>query len=167
MILKINKFFENIFQRLGCTKILRKVKMQLSPKSSNVRSPLSDSGEHVWPDLAKMAWFRPNSSWSGQIRPNPGHVGQILLDLDHFGQTGWVNGRIWSDPVGSPPFWSDPAGFWPWPDSGQIRPESGPSESGDNGRISPDSGADNILVAGCCRILVPLGFRRPTTAEFR
>jgi hypothetical protein len=51
-------------------------KMQLSSESGNVWSPLSDSGEHVWPD----------SSGSSQIQPDPGHFGQIWLASDH----GWI-----------------------------------------------------------------------------
>jgi hypothetical protein len=41
------------FRRLVRMKKLRKMKMQLSPKSGNVRSPLSDFGEHVWPDSSR------------------------------------------------------------------------------------------------------------------
>jgi len=99
-----NNFLENIFRRLVRTKKLRKVKMQLSPESGNVRSPLPDSGEHVWPDL--------------------GHFGQIRSASDH----------------------------------GQILPEFGPPAFGDGGRMSPNSGADIISEAGCCRIPVPPGF---------
>jgi hypothetical protein len=54
-----------------------------------------------------------------------------------------------------------------WSDPGQIRPESGPPASCDDGRMSPDSGAGNILVAGCCRIPVQPGFRRSTIVRFR
>jgi len=54
-----------------------------------------------------------------------------------------------------------------WLDSGQILPESGLPASGHGGRMSPevlwwpDSGTGIILIAGCCRISVPPGFRRP------
>jgi hypothetical protein len=75
--------------------------MQLSPKFGNVRSLLPDTGEHVWPDLAKIAEFQPESSGSGQIWPDPGH----------FGQIGWINGWIRSDPARFRPFWPDPTGF--------------------------------------------------------
>jgi hypothetical protein len=44
---KNNNFLENIFRCLVCTKKLRKVKIQLSPESGNVGSPLPDFDEHV------------------------------------------------------------------------------------------------------------------------
>jgi hypothetical protein len=47
-----------------------------------------------------------------------------------------------------------------------MLPESGPPASGDSGWMSPDSGAGNIPVTGCCRIPVQPGFRRPTIAGF-
>jgi hypothetical protein len=34
--------------------------MQLSPESGNVRSPLPDSSEHVWPDPAESIQIRPD-----------------------------------------------------------------------------------------------------------
>jgi hypothetical protein len=45
--------------------------------------------------------------------------------------------------------------------------EYGPPASGDGGRMSPNSGAGSIHVAGCSQILVPPGFRQPTIAGFR
>jgi len=73
-------FLENIFLRLAHTKKLRKAKIKvwrLSPESSNVRSPLPDSVEQVWPDPAKMVGFQPDSFGSGQIRPNLARAGRI------------------------------------------------------------------------------------------
>jgi hypothetical protein len=78
-----NNFLENICRCLVHMKKLQKVKMQLSPESDDVRSPLPDSGEHVWPDLAKIAGFRPDSSEFGQIRSNLCHFGQIWPTSDH------------------------------------------------------------------------------------
>jgi len=34
-------------------------------------------------------------------------------------------------------------------------------------QIRPDSGTGSILVAGCCRIPVPSGFRQPTITGFQ
>jgi hypothetical protein len=113
------------------TKKLRKVKMQLLP----------ESGEHVWPDPAKIAGFRQETSGPGQIRPDPvilagsrqdqwpdpaGSVsgsGHIRPDSDHFGQIrpgqrpdpGRISGRIRSDQ----------AGFRPVSVHGQIPPAFG------------------------------------------
>jgi hypothetical protein len=39
--------------------------------------------------------------------------------------------------------------------------------SGDGDWMLPDSGAGKFSVVGCCQILVPARFRRPTIAEFR
>jgi hypothetical protein len=67
------------------TKKLRKVKMQLSPESGNDRSTLPESGEHVWPDLAKIAGFRQDTSGPGQIRPDLGRTsGRIRSDQAGF-----------------------------------------------------------------------------------
>jgi hypothetical protein len=49
-------------------------------KSGNVRSPLPDSSEQVWLDLAKMAGFRPDSSRFDHTWSDPGHFDQILPD---------------------------------------------------------------------------------------
>jgi hypothetical protein len=70
-------------------KKLRKGKMQLSLESGNRDRPLPNFGEHVWPDLAKMAGFQQDSSGSCQIRPDSGHFGQIRLD-----QWLGISGRI-------------------------------------------------------------------------
>jgi hypothetical protein len=59
--------------------------MQMPPESGNVRSPLPDSDENVWPDLAR---FLPDSSGSSHIRSDPGHFGQI-------------SSRVRPDPVGT------------------------------------------------------------------
>jgi hypothetical protein len=76
---KKNKiFFKNIFWRLVRTKKLRNVKLQLSPEFGNVDRPLSDSGKHVLPNLAKMTGFQSDSSGSGQI-------GRILAILAKSG----------------------------------------------------------------------------------
>jgi hypothetical protein len=101
------------------TKKLQKKKMQLSPESGNVRLPLPDSGEHVWPDLAKIAGFRPDSSQS------------VAGSRPFFARSDQISDQIHPNP----------AGFWPWPDSNQIRPESDPRASGDGGRMLPDFGA--------------------------
>jgi hypothetical protein len=119
-----NNFLENLFRRLVRTKKLQKEKMQLSSESSNVQLPLSDSVEQVWPDSAKIAEFRPDSSESGRIPA-------ILARSDRI--SGRINGRIQSDQ----------AGFWPWP-------EFGPPAFRDDGRMSPDSGVCSFPVAGCC-----------------
>lgn len=103
--------------------------MQLSLESGNVRSLLSNSGKHVWPDPAKIGGFRPDSG-SGHIRLDPGHFGEIWPDQSrsgringqirpnsgYFGQIRSKSGqpasgngdRIPSDPVGSQPFWPNP-----------------------------------------------------------
>jgi len=148
-------FFENIFRRLVRTKKLRKGKMQLSPESGNIWLPLSDSGEHVWPDPARLLQIRPDQ-WMDSCRS-----GRIPAILARFGQ---ISGRIRSDLAG---FRLDPASFRLWLDSGQFRPKSGMPASGDFGRMSLDSFAASIPVARCYRILTPLRFRRPTIAGFR
>jgi hypothetical protein len=69
---KKNDFLKKKIRRLVHTKKLRKVKIKvrrLSSESGNFRSSLTDFGEQVWPDLAKMAEFQPDSSGSGQILP--------------------------------------------------------------------------------------------------
>jgi hypothetical protein len=53
-------------------------------KLQKKKMQLSDSGEHVWPDQAKIAGFRPDSSRSVagsiQIQPNSDNFGQIWPD---------------------------------------------------------------------------------------
>jgi hypothetical protein len=107
-----NDFFENIFRRLARTKKLRNAKIrvwQMMSKSGNVRSPLLDSGEQVWPDWAKMAGFQPDPSRFGRI-------------LDVLAKSGQISCWIRPDPAGSLPFWPDPTGIWSssisrqWPD---------------------------------------------------
>jgi hypothetical protein len=72
-------------------KKLRKVKMKLSPESGNDRSPSPESGEHVWPDLAKIAGFRQDTSGPGQIWPDP-----VILAGSRQDQ--WPeSGLIWLD----------------------------------------------------------------------
>jgi hypothetical protein len=44
--------------------------MQLLLEFGNVRSPLPDSSEHVWPDPAKLL----DSGHFGQIRRDPGRM---------------------------------------------------------------------------------------------
>jgi hypothetical protein len=118
--------------------------MQLSLESNNVRLPLPDSSEHVWPDF-------------GRTPPDP--VGSR---------------PFWPNPTGSRPFWPDLVGTVAGsikirPDSGQfgqIRPTS------DHGRLPARFGRNLVrqypaTVARCCRIPVPPGFRRPTIARFR
>jgi hypothetical protein len=63
------EFLENIFRRLVRTKILRKAKMQLSPEF-DVWSPLLNSSEHVWPDLARLFRIPAILAIFDQIKPN-------------------------------------------------------------------------------------------------
>jgi hypothetical protein len=72
------------------TKKLRKVKIQLSLESSDVRLPLPDFGKHVWPVPAELL----------QIRSDPDHFGQIRPDqLPDSSTSGRINCRIRSHPA--------------------------------------------------------------------
>jgi len=159
-----NNFFKNISRRLTCRKKLREAKMQLSLESGNVRSPLSDSGEHV------LAGFLPDLGHFGQIQSDPSRSSRnsaILAGIRPFPPNPIRSNRITAILAGSGKIQSDAAGFWPWPDSSQFLSESGSTAFGDGCRMSPNSGASNIPVAGCCRIPTLPEFRRPTIAEFR
>jgi hypothetical protein len=133
--------------------------MQLSPESGNVRSPLPDSREHVWPDSAKMVGFRLDSSGSGQARPNPGHFGQTRPDqLPDPSRPGLISCRILPNPTGFQPFWPNPVGSV--------------ARSSQNGRI-PASFDRNLVrrypatVAECRRISAPSVFQWSDVAGFR
>jgi hypothetical protein len=141
-----NNFLENIFRRLVRTKKLQKEKMQLSPESGNVQSPLPDSGEHVWSDPTKIAGFRSDSSGSSRIMAILARSGlisgpiQAILDRSD---------RIHPNPTGPRPFWPDPVGSIAG--SGQIRPDS----------------CRLLTMAECRRILAPTIFRWSDVAGFR
>jgi len=119
---------------------------------------------------SRFGWIHPDlaQSW---------HFGQIRLDK-------------WPDPVKfgqiRPDKWPDPVKFgqipailaksslingWIQPESVRFRPEingwnwSVGRDDGD--RLSQDSGADRILVAGCCRIPMLARFQQLTIVEFR
>jgi hypothetical protein len=122
--------------------------MHLSLEFGNVLLPLPDFGRTP-ADPVKSCRIPAILAKSGRISdrihpdqwPDPSKSGQIQLDSGHFGQIG--------------------------PDFGQFQPESGPPAFGDGGRMSPDSDAGCIPMFECCRILVPLGFRRSTNVGFR
>jgi hypothetical protein len=106
-----------------------------------------------------IAGFRPDSCGSGQILSDPGHFGRIS-DRIHPDQ--------WPDPSKSGQIQLDSGHFGQiGPNFGQFQSESGPWAFGDGGRMSPDSDAGCIPMFECCRILVPLGFRRSTNVGFR
>jgi hypothetical protein len=71
--------------------------MQLLPESGNVRSPLPDSGEHVWPDPAKIAGLLRIRSdpailaKSDRIHPDPTEsvARSIQIRLDSV-RSGWL-----------------------------------------------------------------------------
>jgi hypothetical protein len=141
-------------------KKLRKVKMQLSQESGNVRSPSPDSGKHVWLNSAKIAGFQSDSSgfgWipailakfgriSGQIHPNPagsmaglsksGWIPAILARSGSLAGFRLVSTQIWS--AGIRRRWLDVAEF-------RRRQYS-------SGRMSPDSDAAWIPTTDHCRI---------------
>jgi hypothetical protein len=93
------------------TKKLREVILQLSPESSNVRSPLPDSVRTPL-DLVKSGRIQAIWAKSGRIS------GQI-----HLNPAGLVAGSCQIRP-----------------DSGQFQPESDPLAFGDGGRMLQDSG---------------------------
>jgi hypothetical protein len=45
--------------------------MQLLSESGNVRLPLPDSGENVWPNSGHFGLIGPDPGRFGQIRPDP------------------------------------------------------------------------------------------------
>jgi hypothetical protein len=168
--------------------------MQMSPESGDDRSPSPESGEHVWPDPAKIAGFRQDTSGTGQIRPDPvilagsrqdqwpdpvrsGRIPAILA------RSGRISSRIRSYPAEFRSCWPDPAGSVSG--SGQIRPDSGhfgqirPDQCPNpvkSGRIpagfcpGPDSGQIPPAfgaVAECRRIPTPAVFRRPDSGSLQ
>jgi len=125
------------------------------PESGNVRSPLPDFGEKVWPDPAKMAGFRPKTFGSGRIR---------------------------SYPAGSHPFWPDPARIFrirphQWQDpviSGLIsaRIRSDPDVLAKSSKSRPDSGhfGGNPTIfrpESGDQISAPAGYRQPDVVGLR
>jgi hypothetical protein len=122
------------------TKKLQKLKMQMSPESGNDRSLSPESGEHVWPNPAKIAGFRQDTSGPGQIRLDP-----VILAGSRQDQ--------WPDPVRSGRI---PAGSVVG--SGHIRPDSGHF-----GQIRPDQCPDPVRSG---RFLSMTGFR-PDSAGIR
>jgi hypothetical protein len=69
----------------------------MSLQSGNVRSPLPDSGEKVW----------PNSAGNFRIRLDPDYFGQIRQESSG---SSTINGRIRSYPAGSSQIRPDPVG---------------------------------------------------------
>jgi hypothetical protein len=136
--------------------------MQLSPESGNDRSPSPGPkfGEHVWPDQAKIAGFRQDTS--GQIRPDPVILAESRQDQwpdpvrsgripAILARSGRIISRIRSYPAGFRPFWPDPARsvsgschIRPDPGHfGQIRPDQCP-DPGHFGQIRPDQCPDPV-----------------------
>jgi hypothetical protein len=86
--------------------------MQLLPESGNVRSPLLDSGERVWPDPAKIARLlriRSDPAGSQPFWLDPAEFWPFLASSDRL----LTMAGIWS--TGIQRQWPDVAGFQ-WPD---------------------------------------------------
>jgi hypothetical protein len=108
----------------------------MPPEFDNVRSPLLDSSEQVWPDPTKME----DSS-------------RILAVLARL-VVGSIQIRLASDHGRNPEIFRPVSiGIWY---VGIWR----------HGQMLPDSSTGKFLEIGCCRTLGPTGFQRPTMAEF-